>query len=136
MSQYEVISLTYSSPLRVNVRISSYFVQAQVQLALERVHRVCSCNVFRQIIPLGRHFIEKKARSLMLAHERAEMDVYGMFYFALVLVFFFYRTSFPSLDHAESCKSEWSCLFLVLFSDPSNQIFRVFLRKAGGVILT
>ena len=30
MSRNEVISLTYSSPLRLNVRISAYFVQLQV----------------------------------------------------------------------------------------------------------
>ena len=53
MSQDETISLTYSSPLRVNVRVSGYFVQVQVQLALERVHRVRKCNVFWQIVPWG-----------------------------------------------------------------------------------
>ena len=58
MSQDEVISLTYSSPLRVNMGVSAYFVQIQVQLALERVHRVCSFNVFRQIIPRDRHTVE------------------------------------------------------------------------------
>ena len=61
MSQDEVISLTYSSPLRVNVRVSAYFIQVQVQLALERVHRVCKCHVFRQIVPRGRHSVEKKS---------------------------------------------------------------------------
>ena len=35
MSQDEVISLTYSSPLRVNVRVPDYFVQVQVFLLKE-----------------------------------------------------------------------------------------------------
>ena len=38
----EVTSLTYNSHLRLNVRVSAYFVQVQVQLAFERVHRVCN----------------------------------------------------------------------------------------------
>ena len=63
MSQDEVISLTYSSPLRLNVSVSAYFVQVQVQLALERVHRVRKCNVFWQIVPRGRHSIEKEVCS-------------------------------------------------------------------------
>ena len=33
MSRGEVIGLTYSSPLRVNVSVSAYFVQVQVQFA-------------------------------------------------------------------------------------------------------
>ena len=63
MSQDEVTSLKYSSSLRVNVRVSSYFVQVQVQHALERVHCVCSCNVFRQIIPRGRHSVEANGKT-------------------------------------------------------------------------
>ena len=47
---HKIIILTYISPLRVNVRVSDYFVQVQDQLALERIHRVCKYNVFRQII--------------------------------------------------------------------------------------
>ena len=42
----------------------------------------------------------------MFAHERAEIDVFGLLYFGLVLVFCFHRTSILSLDHAQSCKSE------------------------------
>ena len=48
MSQDEVISLTYRSPLRVNVGVSDYFFQVQVQLALEKFHRVYICNVFEK----------------------------------------------------------------------------------------
>ena len=51
---------------------------------------------------------------LMFAHERAELDV--LFYFAPVLVFCFHRNSLPSLDHTQSWKSVWNCLFIVLFS--------------------
>ena len=107
ISQDEIISLTYSSSLRVNVHVSDFFVHVQVQLAFERVHRVCKCNVFRQIVPWGRHSVEKEmcSRFLMFAHERAEMDVFGLFYFAPVLVFCFHRTSLLSLDNAQSCKS-------------------------------
>ena len=67
MLQDEVISLTYSSPLRVNLRVSAYFVQVQVQLALERVYRVCKCNVFRQIIPGGRHSVELEVCSRLVS---------------------------------------------------------------------
>ena len=67
MSRDEVTSLTYSSPLRVNMGVSAYFVQVQVQLALERVHRVCKCNVFRQIVPWGRHSVEKEVCSRLVA---------------------------------------------------------------------
>ena len=66
MPQDEVISLTYSSPLRVNVGVSAYFVQVQVQLALERVHRVCKFNVFSQIIPRGCHSVEKEVCSRLV----------------------------------------------------------------------
>ena len=38
LSRDEIISLTYSSPLRVDVSASAYFFQVQVQFALERVH--------------------------------------------------------------------------------------------------
>ena len=109
MSQDEVINLTYCSPLPVNVRVPSYFVEVQVQLALERVHRVRKSNVFWQNVPRGRHSIEKEvcslARYLMFALGRAEMDVYGLYCFATVLVFCFRHTSLPSLDHAQSCRS-------------------------------
>ena len=71
---------------------------------------------------------------LVFAHERAEMDVFGLSYFARVLVFCFHHTSLTSLDRAQSCKSEWNLLFLILFSDLSNLVFWVFLRKAGGVV--
>ena len=67
MSQDEVISLTYISPLQVNVRVSDYFVQVQVQLALERIHRVCKCNVFRQIVPWDRHSVEKEVYSRIVS---------------------------------------------------------------------
>ena len=67
MSREEVISLTYSSHLRVNVRISAYFVQVQVQLALERVQRVCKCNVFKQNIPRGHHSVEKEVCSRLVS---------------------------------------------------------------------
>ena len=66
-SRNEVISLTYNSPLRVNVYVSAYFVQVQVQLALERVHRVCKCNFFGQIIPWGRHSVEKEVCSRLVS---------------------------------------------------------------------
>ena len=66
-SRDEVISLTYSSPLRVNVSVSAYFFQVQVQLALERVHRVCKCNFFGQIIPWGRHSVEKEVCSRLVS---------------------------------------------------------------------
>jgi hypothetical protein len=66
-SRNEVISLTYNSPLRVNVYVSAYFVQVQVQLALERVHRVCMCNVSRQIVPWGRHSVEKEVCSRIVS---------------------------------------------------------------------
>ena len=66
MSQDDISNLTYSSPLRVNVRISVYFVQVQVQLAFEKVHRLSKCNVFRQIVPWGRHFVEKEVCSRLV----------------------------------------------------------------------
>ena len=66
LSRDEVTSLTYSSPLRVNVSASVYFVQVQVQPALERVHRVCKCNVFRKIVPWSRHSIEKEVCSRLV----------------------------------------------------------------------
>ena len=66
MSQDDISNLTYSSPLRANVRVSAYFVQVQVQLAFKRVHRVCKCNVFRQIVPWGRHFFEKEVCSRLV----------------------------------------------------------------------
>ena len=67
MSRDEVTSLTCSSHLRVNVRVSVYFDQVQVQLALERVPRVCKCNVFMQIVPLGRHTVEKEVCSRLVS---------------------------------------------------------------------
>jgi len=67
LSRDEVINLTYSSPLGVNVHVSAYFVQVQVQLALERVHRVCKCNFFGQIIPWGRHCVEKEVCSRLVS---------------------------------------------------------------------
>ena len=82
------------------------------------------------------HGVAILARFLIFAHERAEMDVIGLFYFAQVLVFCFHSTSLPSLDHAQSCKSVKNHLFLVLFSSQSNQLFRVFFRKASCVILS
>ena len=66
MSQDEIISLTYSSPLRVNMRLSAYCVQVQVQLAIERVHRVCKRNVFGQIVPWSRHSVEKEVCSRLV----------------------------------------------------------------------
>ena len=41
------------------------------------------------------------ARFMMFAHERAEMDFFGVLYFARVLVFCFCRSNCPSLDHAQ-----------------------------------
>ena len=41
MSRDEIIILTYSCPLRVNVRVFAYLIQVKVQLALERVYQVC-----------------------------------------------------------------------------------------------
>ena len=50
LSRDEVFSLTYRSPVWVNVRVSAYFVQVQVKLALKRVliamfeFAKCKCN--------------------------------------------------------------------------------------------
>ena len=65
-----------------------------------------------------------------------EIDFFDRLYFARVLVFCFHRTSLPSLDRAQSCKSLWNRFFLVLFSGLLNLVFRVFFRKTGGVILS
>ena len=59
------MSLFYSSPLLVNVSASVYFFQVQVHLTLQRVHRVCKCNVFRKIIPWSQasvFFVEKRVQ--------------------------------------------------------------------------
>ena len=45
----EIISLTYSIPLRVNLCVAAYFVQAQVKLALEFLYRLR--NVFGKVVP-------------------------------------------------------------------------------------
>ena len=71
MSQGEVISLTYSSPFRVNEQVSAYFVQVQVQLAFERVQLVCKCNVFRQIISGGGHSVEREVCSRLVTDVRS-----------------------------------------------------------------
>ena len=55
--------------------------------------------------------------------------------FAPGLVFCFHRTSLLSLDNAQSCKSVWNSLFIVL-SVLSKQVLRVIFRKASGVILS
>ena len=60
LSRDEVTSLTYSSPLRVNVSASVYFFQVQVQLTLERVVWVNKCNVLWQIIAWDGHSVENK----------------------------------------------------------------------------
>ena len=72
----------------------------------------------------------------MFAQERAEMGVFGRFYFVQVLVYCLHRTSLSFLDHAQSCKSVWNLLILVLFSGMSTQVFRVFFRKTDVVILS
>ena len=46
--------------VRIDCSVSVYFVQVQVQLALERVHRMCKCDILRQIDPWGGHFVEKE----------------------------------------------------------------------------
>ena len=66
MLRDEVISLTYSSPLRVNVPGYAYFAQVQDQLVLERVHRVFKCNFCRQIVPWCRDSVERKACSRLI----------------------------------------------------------------------
>ena len=66
MSRDEVTSITDSSLLRVNVGVSAYFLQVQVQLALERVHRVCKCNTLWQIISRGSHSVEKEVCSRLV----------------------------------------------------------------------
>ena len=48
--------------------------------------------------------------------------------FAPVLVICFHRTSWPSLDRVQSCKSGCNLLYLVLFSGLSNLVFWV-IRK-------
>ena len=58
LSRDEDTSLTYSSPLLVNVCVSAYLVQVQIQFALERVYRVCKRNVLWQIIPRGCHSVD------------------------------------------------------------------------------
>ena len=62
MSQDEDISLTFSNPLRVNV----CFLPTLFKYALEKVHRVCKCNIFRQIVPRGRHSVEKEMCSRLV----------------------------------------------------------------------
>ena len=94
MSQDEVTSLTYSSPLRVNVCVSSYFVQLQVQLALERVHRVGMCNVFRQIVTCSHLSVKKEVCYLLFTHERAEMDRLRPVIFVIFLVCYCYFSSY------------------------------------------
>ena len=83
----EVISITYRSPLRFNVRVSPYFVQVQVQLAFERVHRV-----FRQIIPRGYHSVEKEVCSRLVTwqlftRELKLMSSAGRFFLGISILY-------------------------------------------------
>ena len=67
MSQDEITSPTYGSPLRVHVSVSVNFLQVKVQRALERVYRVCKYNAFWQVNPRGRFSFEKEVCSPLVS---------------------------------------------------------------------
>ena len=86
MPRDKVISLTYSTTLRVNVGVSAYFVQVQIHLALERVHRVCKGNFLRQIVPWDSHSVENEvcSRLVSLCALTSELNHFD-FYFKFLL---------------------------------------------------
>ena len=129
----------HSSPLRLNVYVTTFFVvQLQVQLACKRVHRVCTCDLLRQIVPWGRlkKMCSQRVSWCSFTRKKLKWISSACFIFAPVLVFCFHGTSLFSLDHIQSCKSVWNRNFLVFFSGLSNQVFRTFFCKAGRVILS
>ena len=76
---------------------------------------------------------------LMFAHERAEMDFSGLFYFARDLVFCFHRTSLPFLDRVKFCKSGWNYSFSSCFQVCQTLSFEYFFARYlpyDGMILS
>ena len=139
LSQDEVISIIYSSPLRLNVSVFPTLFNYKSSLLLKEFIE-CASGIFLGKLFHGVAILLRRKCVLGsfpdVRLERAGMDVFGLLYFYLILVFCFHCTSLPYLDRVQSCKSLWNRLFRVLFSGLSNLVFRVFLRKAGGVILS
>ena len=86
----------HSSPLRLNVYVTTFFVvQLQVQLACKRVHRVCTCDLLRQIVPWGRlkKMCSQRVSWCSFTRKKLKWISSACFIFAPVLVFCFHGTS-------------------------------------------
>ena len=116
-----------------------YFFKYKSSLLLnEFFNQVGKRNVFRRIALWGRQFVKKEVRSRLVSWCSLTIELKWIssvcYILQMVYYIFFHRTSLPSLEHVQSCKSRLNLLFLVLFSCLSNLFFLVYFRKKGSVI--
>ena len=131
LSRDEVISLTFSTPLRVNV--CYLLLCSSTNLALEWVKQVGMRNVFWLIVQWVHNLLRRKCVLGLFPDVRSRLSWNGCL---LPVIFCSGLSSYwPSLEHVQSCKSRWNLLFFVS-SRLLNHFFRVYFREEGGVIVS